>query len=108
MADLHLGTDAEVDAFEALEGVEVIPELGFGEHDELSVIVGIFTTPEIKETGEGAGLVGKGDAPNASELNAGISTGGVVALEVLLVHKLNRVGLGEVSTVSVPCRTNEG
>ena len=40
--------------------------------------------------------MGEGGAPHACQLNAGIGTGVVVTLEVVLVHELYGVGLGEV------------
>lgn len=49
VADFYLGADAEVDVLQAWEGVEVVPELGFGEKDELSVAVGVLATPEVDE-----------------------------------------------------------
>ena len=76
--------------------------------NEFAVVVGILTTQEINVTREGACFIGEGDAPNASELDAGISMGGVVALEELFVHELHGVSFGEVGAVSVPSRTDEG
>lgn len=42
VADLYLTTKAQM-------FVEVIPELGLGEDDELTMAISILTTPEINE-----------------------------------------------------------
>ena len=72
------------------------------------MVVGILTAQEINVPREGACFLGESDIPNARELDAGISMGGVVALEELLVQELHGVSLGEVGAVSVPSRTDEG
>ena len=107
VADFHFGADTQVDALKTLDGVEVLPELGFGEDDQLTMSVRFLTAPKVDETAEGAGLVCKCESPYTSELEAGIGISAFVALEVLLVHKLYRVGLGKVGRVSVPGGTNE-
>ena len=60
VADLNLTTKAQV-------LVGVVPQLGFGEDDELSMAIGIFTTPEINEAGEGERLA-EVQAPDTREL----------------------------------------
>ena len=47
VTDLHFGADAQVYVFETFEGVEVVPELGLGEDDELAVAVGFLAATEV-------------------------------------------------------------
>ena len=90
VAHLNLGTQAQM-------VVKVVPELGLGEDNEHTVTImvstPILTTPEVDESGEGALLVGEGQAPDTGQLEAGIGVGVVVALEELLIHELYRPGL---------------
>ena len=108
MADLYLGTYAEINVFHARQGVEVVPELRFGEHHQLSVTVSFLSTPEINEAREGASLVGKSDAPYTGQLHAMVSMSIVVALEVALVEHLYGIGLGEIGRMTVPGGTQQG
>ena len=88
-ADLPFRTNAEMTG-------GMIPELGLGKHDELSVPVPFLTPPQVDETGKSAGLVSECRAPYSRELNTWVGTGVVVALEIVLVHQLYRTGLGEI------------
>ena len=100
VADLNLTTKAQV-------LVGVVPQLGFGEDDELTMTIGIFTTPEIDEAREGERLA-EVQAPDTRELEAVVGRGVLIALEITLVHQLYRVGLREVGTMTIPGTTEEG
>jgi hypothetical protein len=86
VAKLNLGTNAEVVG-------DVIPELRLREEYQLTMTISILTTPQIKETREGALVVSEVKTPYTCELNRVVSRCIVVALEVTLVHQLSTPGL---------------
>ena len=101
VAELHLAADAEMIG-------KIIPELGLGENDELSVAVGLLDTPEIDEAREGTLLVGKIQAPHSCQLETVVGRSVVVALEETLIHQLHLPGLREVGVMAIVGPTEEG
>ena len=86
---------------------EVVPELGFGEDNELSVAIGLLSAPEIDKAREGALVLCEVQAPDTRELGTIIGRGTIVALEEAFVEQLYGPGLGEVGIVTVVGQTKE-
>lgn len=47
-------------------GRDVVPELGFGEYDQLSAAVGLLAAPQVDEAGEGTLAAGEVEPPDAA------------------------------------------
>ena len=87
VAHFHLGAQAQIDSLHATKGIEVDPELRFGDSDP--VATHIVVIPAVDKSRERTETSGKSDAPHGSGLKAVESTvPGMLTLEIILIHRL--------------------
>ena len=88
--------------------VKVVPQLRFGQEDELTVMESLLAAPQVGKAAEGQSLVAEGGAPHARQLERMVGAGVGIAAEEALVHQLDAVGGREIVVVTVPGATQQG
>ena len=106
VADLHLGTQTQMDVLATLQGTHVPPQLRFCDGDPLAPDIGII--PTIDKSGECAQSGGEGESPHGCGLETvERPVPWILSLEIVFIHGLNRQGLGEIAARPVPGRSGE-